>query len=107
MTKAIFIDAQHNTIYATEVSGLKDLQRLVQGLIEVAPATDTSGSTLYVDEEGLLKNYNYAFSYNGSDPYYGNGVLIGAADEHGNDTDVLATIEEVKQRVRFYVRIGG
>ena len=98
--RAIHINAKDQTVTEVEVKSLRDLQRLVGGLIEAAPCGTTT-ETLYVDEEGLLKGLDYSFEYAGYGPYFGSGVVIGASDRQGNNTSLKTPLFDVKRIVRF------
>lgn len=60
------------------------------------------GNTLYVDEEGMLKNPESFFYIEGAyQPFAGNGVIAGFDAKEGRDTDLSITVEAVRNRVRF------
>lgn len=46
---------------------------------------------IYVDDEGLLIDENYAFSFN-DNAYFGRGIVIGT-DKQGNNTSPIMPIE--------------
>lgn len=93
------------------VSGLSDMQAVVDGYIE--PITLKDGSTLYVNEEYLYRFGSPDFNSIASDvaglggrpefmlrqPILGPALLVGPVDAEGNDTDVTATARRWVQRV--------
>lgn len=83
--KAIWIRSDVRTITEVEYSGLDDLRRMVGGHIEYAMRFNSD--TLYVDEEGLLKNPKHFFSIeSGHQTLAGNGVLVGREVGDGGRT---------------------
>ena len=82
------------------ITGLKDLQGHVGGLIEAAPICPEV-CTVYVNEEGKLKDLppNRLWMHEGHvhDVLVGTMVVLGPPDEDGDDTDatpeMLATLE--------------
>lgn len=101
-TKVLVIDAQKQEIREATVETLEDMQAIVEGLIERAQILKT-GDEIYVNEEGLFKNFEYGFSVAGafSRFYLGSGYVIGEADDEGDNTDVKISIENLKKLVTF------
>jgi len=97
--KAIFIDSENKEIKEIEVTGLSDMQRCVNGLIE--QAVTIRNNVIFVDEEGLFKHYEIWFSYDHSRPFAGNGLVIGYDLNTGDEIDTSMDIEEVKSKVTF------
>ena len=95
-----------------DIDDLKDMQAVVQGLIE--PVTLRDGSTMYVNEEGLYQfgpedvNWTAAdvaglggrpeFMF-GRPALLGPVLFVGPVDEEGNDTDVTDTVRRWVRRV--------
>lgn len=73
---AYFIDSTNKTIAQVEYSGLSDLQRMVEGSIELACYT-RQGDTLFVNEEGLFTKDSFFAIRGGYQPFAGNGVIVG------------------------------
>lgn len=94
--KAYLIDARNKDFMDVEYTDLIDMQRFVGGLIECAYQWPT-GDTLYVDEEGMIKNPKFFFFLRErtDQPFAGNGLLIGDEDNPS------MTLPELKSRVRF------
>jgi hypothetical protein len=59
------------------------------------------GETLYVDDEGLLKNPERGFLLGNSQPLAGKGVMLGS-DEDGNSIATKIPLEDIKDRVLFF-----
>lgn len=103
--KAIHINAEKQTITEININGLSGMQDAVGGYIAVAHGPNDK-NTIYVDDEGLLKGYNYGFEYNGAhQPFAGNGIVCGIDYETGESTDCTLTIDEIKKNVRFFITI--
>lgn len=108
--RAIKIDSNLQVITEYENTGLKSLQSAVGGLIATAYHFP-NGDTLFVDDEGLLKEPDCFFTVKDSEPtenlledeqlFAGNGVIVGAADSDGNDTPAKSTLSEAAKFVTF------
>jgi Domain of unknown function (DUF3846) len=105
MTRAIFIPADSDApVRMVESSGLRDLQRLVDGNIDYAP-TDHDDLTLWINDEGKMlqlarneradawwkANIHATFA---GDYIAGDAVLVGFDPESGEDADVPERIIE-------------
>lgn len=112
--KGFIIDAEKREIREARFSGLKDLQKAVGGLITTAHEIhhfDDSGfsmassyDTVFVDDEGLLKDpQHFFFIEGGHSPFAGNGVVVGV-DEEGGTIDALSTKKELEEMVEFASR---
>ena len=87
-------------------AGLKFMQGVVGGFIEIAghvQGTKGGVDTLYVDEEGLLKEKAGAFAFKGIDHqvFEGSGVILGLDDDSGDSVAAQVSLDEVRKRVRF------
>ena len=56
---------------------------------------------IYIDDEGLLIDENYAFSFN-DNAYFGRGIVIGT-DDKGNNTSPIMPIEYYIKSIRCNV----
>lgn len=56
-------------------------------------------NTMYIDDEGLLKEPNRYFSIQGRN-YAGSGLIIGNNDE-GESIDSTLTVEQIKDMISF------
>jgi hypothetical protein len=100
--RAIKINSYNETIEEIEINGLADMQKHVEGYIE-AGFYFPDGSCCFVDEEGLLKQTPVFFEIKGAhQPFAGNGLIVGAADENGATTPCTLNIDYVKKMTRFY-----
>lgn len=67
-------------------------------------------SSVYIDEEGRLKNEGTAeFLITGDRgvvwPIIGKGLVVGPPDDDGVETDAPFTLEEITSRVTFFAEI--
>jgi hypothetical protein len=74
------IDSTIPQIHQVTFKTLKDMQAHVGGYIELAQRFP-QGDVLYVDEEGLLKNYKTAFRLPSSQWFMGNGLICGTIQD--------------------------
>jgi hypothetical protein len=108
--RALHIDAAARTVTEVETpepravdhARLRELQRLVGGLIAYA-WTFPNGDTLFVDDEGLLKQPEHFFRVCGcpQEFFAGNGVVVGKATRAGYDTAAVSTTDELRALLRF------
>jgi hypothetical protein len=61
--------------------------------------TVDSNHTMYVDDEGLLKDNRY-FSWTGRN-FAGKALILGSDHETGDDKEITLTLEEVNEAVEF------
>ena len=54
---------------------------------------------IYIDDEGLLIDENYAFSFN-DNAYFGRGIVVGT-DNEGKNTSPIMPIEYYMQSIRL------
>lgn len=103
--KAIKIDTKNKSVYEIEVFTLADLQEAVGGYIETALNFD-NGDTLYVNEEGLLREPFGFFYYRGAiQPYAGNGIIVGINREDGDTIPAKSDPGSVVKDVMFVDRL--
>jgi hypothetical protein len=109
MQHAYLIDSTARTISAVTFKDLAALKALVGGFIEVA-CQWPNGDTLYVDEEGLLKEGQRFFAMVNVRPdqaFAGNGVLVGREEEGEQfpagyiNHPPMMTIDELRACVQF------
>ena len=107
--RAIHIVPGDGTVQEVESMDLKDLQRFVGGFITVG--IDIGKNTLYVDDEGLLKNPEYFQLWKAEKGVYvdksikfrcfaGNGIIVGTTKD-GERTDCDLSVEWVAENVKF------
>ena len=103
--RAIKITAETGAIEEIEIDGLADMQAAVGGYLEAACDTPDGKNTLYVDEEGLMKENEHFILYcHGHAPYAGNGLFCGFNSRSGKTVDCKMSLDEVKKDVRFITR---
>jgi hypothetical protein len=100
--KAILINAQERTVDYVNNTG--DLSAMYDAIgcemVEIGDYNPKTGDTLWVDEEGLLKNPSYGFVYNGK-KFVGNGILYGS-NIGGDNVSVKCTLEDVIPELLFF-----
>lgn len=107
MPKVILIDAENREVREVEVADhtFKSYYPLVKtDMLQSGFVNDSwfVGNTLYVDEEGLLKNPNDFFKISGGyQAFAGNGLIAGFNSHTGENLDSQLTVEEVRKHVRF------
>jgi hypothetical protein len=106
MYKAIKIDVDNQTISQVEINGLEDLQKIVEGRIEVVPFEEPlgNGDVCYGNEEGLFcfgdQPKGWFHIQGAYQPTKGNGVIVGSTEE-GESVEPKITVEEVKSITEF------
>lgn len=108
--RALKIDSLNRIITEIEITDdYRDLQKVVEGLIEVAFKHNFGTSKEHiccVNEEGLLNKpkhfFSFKFQHKGrlalSQPFAGNGVLVGT-NENGDTTSCVAIIDYLQQHI--------
>jgi hypothetical protein len=88
------IDPNTRTVNKVEYDGsLESIYTLLDcEMIEAAPINDQADSSVYVDEESLMKLSDdetvHAFQFiGGHQPLIGKGLVIGPPDDEGNTTE--------------------
>jgi hypothetical protein len=105
--KCLVIDAINHTIREDDYNGnYKDIYRLGGFDLMTTIALDDNGETLFIDDEGLLKeDLNDYFILHGPDfsypqPLPGNGVILGT-DKEGESIATTLTVETLRRNVLF------
>lgn len=97
--RVIIIDAKEKRVYEKEIeNGLKQLQDIVGGYIEIAHRFDNSNDdVIFVNEEGLFEPAprNYFMFFGAHQPFAGNGVICG----DGVGTNL--SVREIESKVKF------
>lgn len=97
--KAIFIDAQNETVTEVETDGLETWYKLLSCEVVESVRLNSYGDSIIVDEEGLLKKNRNFFRF-GRQPFSGSGIIIGVDDE-GETMEPIITLEQVKANISF------
>ena len=103
--KAVLINPKLRKIKEIEYSGdYQDIQKLTECSTFTAVYPFDNQDTIYLDDEGLLKESNYCFTFkydNGYvQPLIGNALVIGANKE-GESISYKTPITEIKNRIVF------
>jgi hypothetical protein len=97
--KVIIIDSEKKEIRVEKMGNLlSTLQKVVGGYIELALRFPNEDA-LYVDEEGLLKNYLVGFEIDGR-RFVGNGVITGL--KKSQMVNAFSNVGEIRKMVMFY-----
>jgi len=106
MKKALLIDVIAKTITEVEVGHYSDIYKHIGNgcnLFQV-PIEFENRDSIYVDEEGLLKEVHGGFTMEGwAYPLIGNAVIQGCDDE-GNGIDYKSDIEDLRKKVVFVTK---
>tara|TARA_R100000655_G_C2903666_1_gene179289 strand:- start:144 stop:566 length:423 start_codon:yes stop_codon:yes gene_type:complete len=102
--KAVLINPKLRKIKEIEYSGdYQDIQKLTECSTITAIYPFDNQDTIYLDDEGLLKESNYCFTFkydNGYvQPLMGNALVIGA--KKGKNISYKTPITEIKNRIVF------
>lgn len=66
-----------------------------------------NGDTVFCDDNGLLKDPScWTIIYGAHQPFAGNCVVVGPADNDGNETDCRSSLFDLANQVRFR-KTGG
>lgn len=105
--KAIFIDTVNRRIEEVVIpkKGLQKVYELIgEGCTLVESAARVKNDVVFVDEEGMFNGKAGCFTFEGSHPFHGSGVVCGGTPS-GNSADVKLTVEEVRKRVQFGILV--
>ena len=103
--RALKIDAVNHTITEYAYTGLASMQEAVGGYITTAHRLP-NGDEIFVNDEGIYESPYYWFTVKSAhQPFAGNGIIVGNADENGDTTAAKSTIAELINNIRFVVRI--
>jgi len=103
--KAILIDSINKEVKEVEIGkGIDEMYKFLQcECFTVASYLDKQDA-IFVDDEGLMKEQDNFFTYEGAhQPFAGNGLIMGCDDE-GESEDCKISFAEVKDKVKFYDR---
>lgn len=104
--KGILIDPFTETI--SEIEHSQDYKEIYRVLSHEAVKVDcfsvvslSDTESLFVDDEGLLKDPKYFFMYDGyPQPLAGKGLILGL-DQEGDSISTQFTVEDIKKKVSF------
>lgn len=105
--RAIFIEAAEQRITELDFGeGVRkrELYKVIQEKLGVRCFTVINiddGDTLYIDDEGLLKDPEFFFTFGSyPQPLAGNGLILGV-DEEGDDTDATLPLDKAVAAITF------
>lgn len=98
---AYLIDPEAKTVTEVTYDGdFRSIYRLIGAEAFDAARFDEEGDTVFVDDEGLFKPYEYFMIQGYSQPLAGKGLVLGS-DEEGDSVKPRLTLEVVKAKVEF------
>ena len=106
--KAILIDTQNQRIVEVDIpkgnnqaiyDQLGEGTTLMEGAVRLK-----NNDIIMVDEEGLFNSKFGCFTFEGSHPFHGNGLVLGGTSQ-GGSADVKATVEQIRAKVRFGILV--
>jgi hypothetical protein len=103
MKKAVLIDVVAQTITEVQVGHYSDIYKHIGNQCETfaVPVQFENGDSIFVDDEGLLKEVHGGFFMKDWNyPLCGNAVILGQDDE-GESVDYKSDIEDIKKGVIF------
>ena len=111
--KALFIDPTDETIRFLSYDGdYKSIYRILGCRTFEAVSPFDNGDTLWIDEEGLLKDSNFAFKIKADDekkfPWQtvlGKALVLGT-DAEGESIECKTTLEDLKSRISFQGKVA-
>ncbi len=98
--KAIFINAEEETVSEVEVDGIESWYKLLKCELVESVLLNSYGDSIIVDEEGMLKKPTIFYKF-GEKPIAGSVLNIGVDDE-GESTEPVILLEQVKANVSFF-----
>jgi len=99
MIRVIVINSCTMTVKESTVSSLDDYYQHLD--CRCFDLVRFEGCDIYVDDEGLYREVKGGFVYDGQ-PLHGHGVVTGGCDMDGETIACTLTVEEVKERVRWF-----
>ena len=109
--KAILINPEERTIRHVSYDGdYKSIYRLIRCTTFEAVYPFDNGDTLWIDEEGLLKESNFAFNIRADNPKF-NQTIMGMAlvlgtDAEGESVECLSSLDDIKSRINFQGKVA-
>lgn len=100
--KAYLIDAKAKTVTEADYNGdYRHIYQLIGVDTFAVVCIDDSGNTVFIDDDGLLKDPRYFFTLAGyPQPLAGNGLVLGT-DAGGESVAPTISIEDVRAMVSF------
>ncbi len=109
--KALFIDPIDQTIRTLSYDGdYKSIYRILDCRTFECVYPFNNEDTVFIDEEGLLKESNFAFDILGSNElwnrtYLGSAMILGADDE-GESIECKSKLDDIKSIIKFRGKVA-
>ena len=109
--KAILINPQQESIRHISYDGdYKSIYRIIQCTTFEAVYPFDNGDTLWIDEEGLLRESNFAFNIKADNPKF-NQTIMGSAlilgtDAEGESIECKSNLDDIKNRINFQGKVA-
>ena len=109
--KAILINPEERIIRHVSYDGdYKSIYRLIRCTTFEAVYPFDNGDTLWIDEEGLLKESNFAFKIRADNPKFnqtimGMGLILGT-DAEGESIECKSKLDDIKSRITFQGKVA-
>lgn len=103
--RVIVINTELKQVYEAHVCGLKDMQKIVGGLIERAMILD-NGDEIYVNEEGLFDQSLKPFVIDGN-VFIGNAYIIGSVTSSGGNRPAASSVDDIYRQITFLESAGS
>lgn len=109
--RAILINPMQESIRHISYDGdPKSIYRILQCTLYEAVYPFDNGDTLWIDEEGLLKESNFAFDILGSnEEYYGTylgSAMILGVDAEGESIECKSKLDDIKSIIKFRGKVA-
>ena len=109
--KALFIDPMDQTIRTLSYDGdYKSIYKILDCRTFECVYPFNNEDTLFIDEEGLLKESNFAFNIRADNPQFSQTImgkaLVLGTDAEGESVECLTTLEDLKSRVVFQGKVS-
>ena len=109
--RAILINPQQESIRHISYDGdPKSIYRILQCTTYEAVYPFDNGDTLWIDEEGLLKESNFAFDILGSnelwqETYLWSAIILGV-DNEGESIECKSKLDDIKSIIKFRGKVA-
>ena len=99
--KAYLITPENSSIESIEVSCLDDIKSVIGFDTLESDEIGADGDRLYFDEECFLRGSIGRFQIDKLIPVSGKGVIVAADDDETTLLDVIVSLDELNQRIKF------
>ena len=109
--RAILINPQQESIRHISYDGdYKSIYRIIQCTTFEAVYPFDNGDTLWIDEEGLLRESNFAFNIRADNAKF-NQTIMGSAlilgtDAEGESIECKSNLDDIKNRINFQGKVA-